>query len=139
MAYEQNPYAIKITLIADSSLSSSNQFQFVVAGNPLTGTTSASAVTAATQRPVGVLQNAPKLYNSGYSEAEVTVSGVTKVVAGGNISIGSVLGINASGQAVAIVPGTDTTKYILGTALTAGVSGDYVTAVINCASASRAA
>ena len=139
MAYEQNPYAIKITLVADSSLSASSQFLFVKTGAAITKTTSAVAVSGATDRPIGVLQNQPVVRSSGYSEAEVTVSGVTKVVAGGNISIGSILTTNASGQAVVAVPGTDTTKFILGTALTAGVSGDYVTAVINCGSASRAA
>jgi len=145
MAFEQNPYAVKITLVADSSLTAASQFLFVAPSTAITGTPSATAITAITQRPIGVLQNQPKVYTNaaggtqGYSEAEVTVSGVCKVQAGGNISVGSVIGVNATGQAVAIVAGTATTQYILGTALSAGVSGDIVTVAISCANSARAA
>jgi len=158
MAYEQNPYAIKVTMVADASAASGtstsvalqSQFTFVkIASASITGANEsgsvATAVSAATDRPLGVLQNQPRAWFSaasaleGVSESEITISGVTKVVAGGSISVGSVIGTSATGTAVAIVPGTDTTKYILGTALTAGVSGDIITVVIDCGNASRAA
>lgn len=141
MAFEQNPYAIKITLTADSTISGTQQFRFVkiVTAADNTGTNSASVCTAITNRPVGVLQNAPVVKGSQLGEAEVTVSGVTKVQIGGTVAVGDILGINASGQAITIAPGTATTQYILGTALTAGVSGDLIAAAINCASAARAA
>ena len=139
MAYEQNPYAVKITLVADSTLDATSQYKFVKTGAAITGTTSATAVAAATDRPIGVLQNQPVVRTSGNQEAEVTVSGVSKVVAGGTIAVGAILTTTSAGLAITAVPGTDTTKYILGTALTAGVSGDYITAVISCGNSGRAA
>lgn len=130
MAYEISGYSVKVTLVAAADLSS-NQYKFVKlnsAGNIV-------AVAAATDRPIGILQNAPL---SG-QEGEVLVTGGTKIVAGGTVTEGAVIGTSSTGTGVAIVAGTDTTKYILGTYLTEGVSGEVVTAVINCASSARAA
>jgi hypothetical protein len=158
MAFEQNPYAIKVTMVADASAASGTstsvalqtQYTFVkIASASITGANEsgsvATAVTAITDRPLGILQNQPKAWFNassaleGVSEAEVTVSGVTKVVAGGTISVGSVIGTSATGTAVAIVPGTATTQYILGTALTAGVAGDIITIAVACHNSARAA
>lgn len=130
MAYEINPYALKITLVAGADLSS-DQFKFV----KMDTNGKAVLVSGATDRPIGVLQNAPK---SG-EEAEVTIVGGTKVKAGGNLSEGSVVKTSAAGLAVACTVGTDTTHYILGTSLVDGANGEIVTAVVNCASAGRAA
>ena len=138
MAWEQNPYAIKISLVSAADYyTTSKQFYFVTVGAPGTGSTTPTAtlVASATAKPIGVLQNAPK---SGF-EAEVTVSGVTKVVAGGTIAVGDSIGSNGSGAAVALVQGTDTTKYVVGTALSAGASGDIITVAIACSAAGRAA
>lgn len=240
MAFEQNPYAVKISLTADATLnstvtngivSSSSQFRFVkvaglnsaaftgtttagsasitnltiasaagiVTGAPISGTnvpsgafitnvtysgtstitaitmsaqsaTSgtatvnvtpsaqpyqngpvATAVAATTDRPIGVLQNQPivklnaGLQAEGYSEAEITVSGVTKVVAGAAIPAGSPVATDAAGRAIVATLATSATyttvnPFILGTALTpASAAGDMITVAVACASAARAA
>lgn len=130
MAYEINPNALKITLVAGADLSAA-QFKFV----KLNASGQAILCAAATDKPIGVLQNAP---TSG-QEAEVTVIGGTKVVLGGSVTEGAAVGTNASGVGVALTVGTDTTKYVVGQALTEGASGEVITVVINCASAGRAA
>lgn len=141
MAFEQNPYAIKITLTADNTLSATQRFRFVkiAAGADNTGTNSATVITAITQRPIGILQNAPAIKGGQLAEAEVTVSGVSKVQIGGTVAVGDLLGVNASGEAITIVAGTATTQYAVGTALTAGVSGDIIACTVNCSAPGRAA
>jgi hypothetical protein len=172
MAFEQNPYAVKITLVADASSAISNfsatqagtyvplqtQFTFVkMATAPAVNYNSsgnvATAVSALTDRPIGILQNQPRVYFQagstagnvlveGVSEAEVTVSGVTKVVAGATFNAGSPITTDTSGRAIAIVAGSTagTAAYILGTALTSATAvGDIVTVAISCSAASRGA
>jgi hypothetical protein len=161
MAYEQNPYNIKLSLVADPGLAAitnqyfsqpMTQYSFVKLGtsNSATNpgpTASVTACTATTDRPLGVLQNSPRVRYSmsqsgvieGQEEAEITISGICKVLAGGTIAPGNVIGISATGLAVAITVGTDTTKYILGTALSAGVSGDVITIAVDCSNTGRAA
>lgn len=131
MAYEINNYSLKITLVAGADLSAA-QYKFVEigAGGVVT------VCNGATDKPIGVLQNAPL---SG-QEAEVVVAGGTKVVSSGNIAIGAAIGTDASGKAVALTAGTDTTKYVVGTViLPAGADGEILTAVVNCAAPGRAA
>ena len=137
MAFEQNPYAVKISLVAAADYSAtSNAFKAVVLSAAVAGTPGATLSAATTDRPIGILQNLPK---SNF-EAEVTVSGVCKVQAGASVAIGDPLTLNGSGQAIKALVGTDTTKYIFGTALTAaGASGEIFTAAVSCANASRAA
>jgi len=131
MAYEISNYSVKVTLVAAADLSSL-QYTFV----KLNASGQAAAASAATDIPIGVLQNAP---TSG-QEAEVLVVGGTKIVAGAAIGEGALIGTSATGRAVALVSGTDTTKFVVGTLLTeSGASGDIVTAVINCAGPTRAA
>lgn len=130
MAYEISNYAVKVSLVAGGDLSSS-QYKFV----KLNASGQAVVIAAATDRPIGVLQNNP---TSGKT-AEVLVSGGTKIKVGGSVGEGAVISPDSDGDAVAIVAGTDTTKYICGTALTEGASGEIITAVVNLASASRAA
>jgi hypothetical protein len=166
MAFEQNPYAVKITLTADSTLSATQLFRFVktVTAADNTGTNSASVCTANTDRPIGVLQNSPAVKAGQLAEAEVTVSGVTKVALGGTVAVGDALTIDSAGRAVKITfPANETvtaagtitngtpdtivitgsaavpTTFVLGTALTAGVSGDIIAAAVSCAAAARAA
>jgi hypothetical protein len=139
MAFEINPYAVKFTAATTVDLSAA-QYKFVNLTTSLTANTpGVAAVSAATDRPVGILQNAPKVRTGEYDEAEITVSGISKVVAGGTIAAGASVGTNASGAAVAVVAGTDTTKFILGTALTGGASGDIITVIVSCGAAARAA
>ncbi len=131
MAYEISNYSVKVTLVAAADLSA-KQYTFV----KLNSSGQVAAAAAATDIPIGVLQNAP---TSG-QEAEVLVVGGTKLVAGAAIGEGALVGTSATGKAAALVAGTDTTKYVVGTLLTeAGADGDVVTAVINCANPGRAA
>ena len=129
MAYEISPNTLKITLVAGADLSAA-QYKFV----KLDGSGNAVVCSAITDRAIGVLQNAPL---SG-QEAEITVSGGTKVVAGGTVAIGGTLSTSTGATAVSVVVGTATTTYIFGTALTGGASGEVITAVVNCAAAGRA-
>lgn len=131
MAYEISNYSVKITLVAGADLSA-KQYTFV----KLNSSGQAVAVDGATDRPVGVLQNAP---TSG-QEAEVLVVGGTKLVASAAITEGAVVGTNNAGKGAALTVGTDTTRYILGTALLeVAADNEVTTVVINCASAARAA
>jgi len=109
MAYEFSNYSVKVTLVAGADLSA-KQYTFV----KLNSSGEAVAAAAATDIPVGVLQNAP---TSG-QEAEVLVVGGTKIVAGAAIAEGAQIGTSSAGKAVALVAGTDTTKYVVGTLIT---------------------
>ena len=137
MAFEQNPYAVKISLVSAADYSAvANQFKLVVLSTPVAGTPGATLSSATTDRPIGVLQNTPKAN----FEAEVTVSGVCKVRAGAGIAVGDPLTVGTSGQAIKALVGTDSTKYIFGTALTAcSNAGEIITAAVSFAAASRAA
>ena len=131
MAYEISNYAVKVTLVAAADLSS-NQYNFV----KLDSSGKAAAVTATTDRPIGILQNAP---TSG-QEAEVLVVGGSKLVAGGAISEGAVIGTSAAGKGSALTIGgsSGTAFYILGTSLTeVSAANELTTVVVNCASAAR--
>lgn len=131
MAYEINNYSLKITLVAGADLSA-DQYKFVEIG---TGGV-VTLCNGATDKPIGVLQNAPK---SG-EEAEIVVAGGTKVVAGAALTVGTLIGTGSTGKADAKVPGTDTTEYVVGTViLAAGADGEIATAVVNCAAPHRAA
>jgi hypothetical protein len=131
MAYEISNYSVKVTLVAGADLSAL-QYNFV----KINSSGQAVACAAATDIPVGVLQNAP---TSG-QEAEVLVVGGTKIVAGAAIGEGAQVGTGSTGKAVALTAGTDTTKYVAGTLLTeSAADGNIVTAVINCATPHRAA
>jgi hypothetical protein len=105
MAYEISNYSVKVTLVAGADLSAL-QYNFV----KINSSGQAVACAAATDIPVGVLQNAP---TSG-QEAEVLIVGGTKIVAGAAIGEGALVGTGSTGKAVALVAGTDTTKYVVG-------------------------
>lgn len=129
MAYEISQ-AVKITLVAAADLST-KQYYFV----KLDSNGKAALCNGATDKPIGILQNAP---TSG-TEAEVVVAGGSKVIAGGTLDEGNSIGTDGNGKAVALTQGTDTTKYIVGQVLSAGASNEIVTVVINAASAARGA
>lgn len=131
MAYEIANSAVKITLVAGEDLSA-KQYYFVKIN------TSGQAVlcSGATDKPIGVLQNDPA---SG-EEAVITVVGGSKVVASASIDEGVLIGTASTGKADAKTPGTDTTEYVVGTAiLAAGADGEILTALINCSNPHRAA
>jgi hypothetical protein len=130
MAFEYTDSQSKISIAAGADLSA-KQYTFV----KLSGTGVISAA-AATDVPIGVLQNAP---TSGKT-AEVSIDGVTKLKASAAISVGALIGTTSTGLAVALTAGTDTTKYVLGQAITAaGAANDIITVAIDCKSPNRAA
>lgn len=130
MAYESSQ-PIKISLKAGANLSA-EQFKFVkldTSGNVV-------VASATTDRPIGVLQNTP-LANEA---AEVAISGITKVKAGGSASVGNVVFTSASATAVtATIGSAASTFYIQGTFLEDAAAGQIVSVVINSANAGRGA
>jgi hypothetical protein len=130
MAYEFSNSAVKVTRTAGADLSGA-QYKFVKLDN---GTGNVVAVNDATDRPFGVLQNAP---TSGQA-AEVTIVGGTKVQAGGTASVGQPLFSNASAVAVTLAFGTTgSAAYVVGTFVEDAASGAITSAVIDCANAGR--
>lgn len=119
-----------ITAAASADYSSK---QYYVAKYDTSG--NALLPTGVTDIPIGIVQNNPGLSRS----AVILVEGVSKYVAGGNIAVGDKLGLKNDGTLVKVTPGTDTTVYLVGTALEAGASGDKLTGMFNFASAGRAA
>lgn len=129
MAYEISNYCVKLTLVAATDLSA-KQYQFV----KLNASGQAAAISAITDVPVGVLQNDP----AAGAEAEVLVSGGTKLVAGEAISLPAFLSVTAAGKADKIAV-TDTTQFVVGQAITSASAADeIITAVVNCAAPTRA-
>jgi len=130
MAYDFSANAIRTTFVAGADLSA-EQFKFVEV-DP--GTGRVTAVNAATDRPIGVLQNSPK---SGEA-ADVLIAGGTKVLAGGTASAGEPVFSNASAVAVTLGIGTTgSAAYVVGTFIQPAAAGAITTAVINCANAGR--
>ena len=118
-------------LTASADLSA-KQYYFVKMSADKTVTVCA----AATDIPVGVLQNDPA---SG-EEAVVCSVGTTKVSGDADLDFGQLIGTSADGQADRKIAGTDTTEYIVGQVLEGNTAaGGLITAAINCASPSRAA
>jgi len=128
MAFEFSNYSVKLTRVACADLSAL-QYTFV----KLSTTDTVVTCSAATDIPIGVLQNAP---TSG-QEAEILIVGGTKLVAGATVAIGDLLGVTSAAKA-SVVTTSDTTKYVLGSAISGGATSDVITAVINCANPTRA-
>lgn len=110
---------------------STKQYRFV----KITADLAVNVCSGATDCPCGVLQDKPL---SGVA-AEVMTFGITKVVAGGNITAGDRIQSDANGAATKITEGTDTTHYSVGHALVGAASGDIFSAYIDCAKPSRGA
>ena len=131
MAYE-GPSALKLTGLTASADLSAKQYYFV----KISGNNTVTVCAAATDKPIGVLQNAP---TSG-KEAEVMAVGVTKVSSDAALTAGNLIGTSGDGQADAKTPGTDTTEYICGQVIAgSGAAGGIATAAINCVNIARAA
>lgn len=93
-------------------------------------------VSAVTDKPIGILQNAPA---SG-GTAEVMLYGISKMSADADLTIGNQIGPSSDGQAAAYAPGTDTTKYIVGEVLTDNTAAaGLVSVAFNCLGAGRGA
>lgn len=124
MAYE-GPQMMIPGLTASASLTA-KQYYFV----KLSGVNTVTVCAAATDVPIGVLQNAPA---SG-AAAEVCWAGVTKISSDAGLTAGNFIGTSADGQADAKTWGTDKTEYIVGQMLTTtGAAAGIGTALINCA------
>ena len=130
MAYKgSQPF--KISLEAGADLSA-KQYHFV----KLDANGKAVVCSAATDKPVGVLQNNP---TSGQA-AEIVVVGLTKVSSDAALAIGDLIGTSGDGQADAKTPGTDTTQFVVGTVLTTTSAASVIGSVlVNCANPHRAA
>lgn len=112
---------------------SAKQYHFV----KLNSSGQVVAIAAATDKPYGILQNAP---SAAGQAAEVMLCGISKVSADADLSIGNQIGAAADGQAAAYVPGTDTTSYIVGEVLTANTAAaGLVSVAFNCMGAGRGA
>ena len=128
MSFEQPGTKLSLEAAADLS---ALQYTFV----KLDSSGKAAAVSAATDIPVGVLQNKPIQGQV----AEIMVDGITKLVAGVTMDEGNLVGVGAAGKSTVVVAGTDTTKYVLGQALEPAAANEIFAALINCAAPHRAA
>ena len=129
MAYEQKQMALTLKAGADLS---AKQYYFV----KLNADNQVIVCAAATDAPIGVLQNAP---DSG-DNASVCVVGISKVSGDADLTAGNLIGTSADGQADAKTAGTDTTEYTVGQVIYGNsAAGGLATAAINCASPARAA
>jgi hypothetical protein len=130
VAYEIPGFKIG-TLRAGSDLSA-KQFCFV----KLNASGQVVACAAVTDVPLGILQNTP----GSLAVADVMTNGVSKLVGSGSIPAASMIGTDNAGKAAAYVPGTDTTKYIVGQALEGNTSANgLITVAFNCLNPARGA
>jgi len=128
MAYEIP--VLTLSLVAGGDLSSS-QFKYV----KLNSSGQVVDIAAATDIPVGVLQNKPA---SGVL-AEVMALGVSKIQGDADLAKGAQIGTSADGQADAKIAGTDTTEYVVGQVIDDNTAaGGLITATVNCLAPHRA-
>jgi hypothetical protein len=103
-----------VGLLTASADNRTNQLRFVKSSGNLTGTVCA----AATDKPIGVLQNKP---NTG-EVMDILVTGVTKMILGGTVAAGDDLTSDASGRAITAVANAGANR-IMGVALQGGTVG----------------
>jgi len=121
---------LRLTGLTASADLSTKQFYLV----KISGDKTVTVCAAVTDKPCGVLQNAPPLGQ----EAEVCSFGQTKISADAALVAGNQIGTSVDGQAAVYVPGTDTTKYIVGDVISgAGAAGELATVIIDCPGAGR--
>jgi len=122
MAFEGPQHKVP-GLIAGADLSA-KQYHFV----KLSADATVVVCSGVTDKPIGVLQNAPI---SGGS-AEVCSAGVTKIVGDADLDAGQSIGTSADGQAASYTV-SDTTKYIVGQVIAGNTAaGGIITADIDC-------
>lgn len=130
MAYEI-PGATAHSFEAAEDLSAA-QYKFV----KLDSNGKIAAIAAATDAPIGILQEGVALGKMG----RVMFSGISKVQANEAITTGARIGTSADGQAAPYVFGAGTTNYIVGTALeTSTAAAQIISVAFNCLSAPRGA
>ena len=91
--------------------------------------------TAATDTPIGVLQNNPNVGEA----ATVAVIGLSKVVAGGILAPGDLIGVDATSRAVKLTLPAATSFIIGQVEQAAAAAGQVASAVINAAAPARGA
>lgn len=123
MAYEIPGFTFTLEAAADLS---AKQFYFV----KIDSDGKAAAITADTDIPAGILQNAPTAGQA----ATIMHSGISKVSADAAIATpGTVVGPSADGQCVTRTLGSDTTKHAVGQVLVgAGTAGNLASILFNC-------
>lgn len=131
MAFE-NPILLLPGLKSSSTSLATKQYYLV----KLDASGDVVVCAAATDVPIGVLQNKP----AGGETAAVMAIGITRIVGDALLAVGNLIGTSADGQADAKTPGGDTTEYVIGTVIKAnGAAADLATAMINCTAPHRAA
>lgn len=121
MAYEEGLVAISKTAGADLSAAAN-----AYTGVKYNGSGQLVAFAAATDRPAGVLQK--PLPKSG-EVGRLGVGGISKVKLGGTVAAGDQIQFNATGAGIVAAVG----GHIIGTAQSAGVSGDIIPVLISSA------
>lgn len=130
MAYEIPGFTVTLEASADLSAA---QHKFV----KLDSNGQVAVCAAVTDKPIGVLQDKPAAIGRA---ATVMVMGISKVQGDANLAKGDQVGTSADGQAAAYVPGTDTTKYIVGEILEDNTAaGGLCSMIFNCLGAGRGA
>ena len=130
MAYEIPKLVISLKAGADLS---AHQYKCM----KLDANGDAVITAAATDIPVGILQNKP---DAAGKAAEIMVVGVSKVNQDADLTIGDLIGTSADGQLAKKTVGTDTTNYVIGQLLEDGGAAAAIgTALINCLNPHRAA
>ena len=125
MAYEGQQ--IKIPGLKAGADLSAAQYMFV----KLNADNQVILCAAATDIPIGVLQNKP---DASGKAAEVCVMGITKVSSDAALTAGNMIGPAADGQADAKTAGTDATGFVCGQVVVgSAAAAGLAVAVINCA------
>ena len=120
----------------------------IVAGQTAAGTT-AVAAGGTGPKAIGILQNAPSFRTAANGnlealvEAEITVSGISKVVCGAAVTVGQPLTIDTTGAVLPVTYNGSTntyagpTQWVYGTALSSGAAGDLIAMAVAAASPAR--
>jgi hypothetical protein len=101
----------------------------------------ADLVTATSDLPIGVIQNRPFVISQGATQlggktAEIVILGITKLAAGGTVTLGGATGfieMTSAGLGVAAGAVTGGSKTVLGQWLAAGATGTKIKALVSCA------
>lgn len=134
MAFETPLFSITMEAGADLS-SSTVQYKFV----KLDSNGRVVLCTAVTDKPIGILQDYANSSAVG-SSVQVMFAGISKVQGDVDLAIDDLVGTSNDGQAAAYVPGTDTTKYIVGRVLKDNsAAGGLASIAFNCLNISRGA
>jgi hypothetical protein len=121
-----------ITLEAAADLSAKQYYFVYVDSNG-----QAAVCSAATDQPIGILQDKPAAAGRACT---VMVNGISKVSSDAALSLGNKVGTSADGQAAAYAFGTDKTAFIVGTVIGAsGGAAGLATIIFDCMSPARGA